>query len=88
MTTHVFESLANKPTRARTTRVEDELQAFVGFPGLLRVWPVSKRTIYRHIERGDLPRPIKISAGRVGWPREQIDSFLQNLAAKSAAEAA
>ncbi len=54
--------------------------SFVGFEELLERWPVDRRTAYRAIKSGRLPRPIPISAKRVGWPRPQIDAFLNGLA--------
>ena len=38
----------------------------------------SRSSIYRDVERGDLPRPIKIGRS-VFWIEEQIDQHLQSL---------
>ena len=38
----------------------------------------SRSSIYRDVERGDLPKPIKIGRS-VFWIEEQIDQYLQSL---------
>lgn len=36
---------------------------------------LSRSTIYRMIEAGTFPRPRRISAGTVRWPRSEIESW-------------
>jgi predicted DNA-binding transcriptional regulator AlpA len=54
--------------------------SYVDFSELLSRWPVSRRTAYRAIEQGRLPKPVKISHRKVGWLRDVADAFLENIA--------
>ena len=49
---------------------------FVDMRELLHRWPVSRATVYRAIKRGELARPVRISARRVAWPKPIIEKFL------------
>jgi len=40
---------------------------------------VSVSTTYRMQQRGELPQPRQISAGRIGWPSEEFENFKKNL---------
>ena len=37
----------------------------------------SRSTIWRQCRRGDFPKPIPISPGRVGWLKSEIDEWKQ-----------
>lgn len=37
---------------------------------------IAKSTLYRMIERGDIPRPIKLSAQVTGWRLSVLDQFI------------
>ena len=37
---------------------------------------ISRSTIYRLMEDGDFPRPIRIGRRAVGWKSEDIDDWL------------
>ncbi len=67
--------MATKPIDFQTV-LSAKSHSYVGFPELLGRWPVSRRTVYRAIAEKKLPRPVKISARRVGWPREVAEEFL------------
>ena len=43
---------------------------------------LSARTIYREIKAGRFPKPVQLSARRVGWRESDLDAWL---AARSAA---
>ena len=47
-----------------------ELQAKIGGRG--------RTTIYRDIEEGRLPRPVKIGS-RLYWPESEVDAFISEL---------
>ncbi|HEV7253449.1 MAG TPA: AlpA family phage regulatory protein [Mesorhizobium sp.] len=36
-----------------------------------------RRTIYQEISDGRFPRPVQLTARRVGWPEEEIDAWLR-----------
>jgi predicted DNA-binding transcriptional regulator AlpA len=42
---------------------------------------ISEATLWRMVERGDLPRPISISPGRKGFRRRDILAFIERRAA-------
>jgi len=37
---------------------------------------ISRSTIYRLMQNGDFPRPIKLGRRAVGWKSEDIDKWL------------
>jgi prophage regulatory protein len=37
----------------------------------------SRTTIWRAVRNGSFPRPVKLSAGRKGWPREVIHNWIK-----------
>lgn len=39
---------------------------------------LSRSTIYRMMEIGDFPKPIKLTRKAVAWPEEQIVEWLNN----------
>lgn len=43
---------------------------------LARALGVSTTTLWRMRRRGDLPDPIRISPGAVGWRADEIDEWL------------
>ena len=48
------------------------LAPFYRAAALAKRWSTSKATIWRMRTRGDLPEPLKLSAGLVGWTGEQV----------------
>lgn len=45
---------------------------------LCQTYGLSRSTIYRLIEAGRFPKPIKISAKAVGWISTELDEWLAN----------
>ena len=43
---------------------------------VLRIFACSKATLYRAIARGEIPKPLRISAGVTGWRRSTIVALL------------
>lgn len=37
----------------------------------------SKTTLWRMIQRGEFPKPLQISRGRVGWRQEDVTAWLE-----------
>jgi prophage regulatory protein len=50
--------------------------------------PFSRATIYRKIDDGTFPRPVKIGANRIAWISSEIDQWIESLAAARDPEAA
>lgn len=48
-------------------------------PGLLQETQLSKSTIYRLIDSGNFPAPVKISHKCVAWRREDIQAWRASL---------
>lgn len=38
---------------------------------------MSRTSIYRMMDKGQFPKPIRLSPNRVGWISEDIDNWLQ-----------
>jgi prophage regulatory protein len=64
MTLSAAASTFSKPDRILSPR---ELADRVG---------LSLATLWRLRRRGDLPEPMRLSPGRVGWPESEIDTWL------------
>ncbi|HCE92405.1 MAG TPA: transcriptional regulator [Acidovorax sp.] len=45
---------------------------------LCQTYGLSRSTIYRLVEAGRFPKPIKISAKAVGWISTDLDEWLAN----------
>jgi len=37
---------------------------------------LSRRTLYNEISEGRFPKPVQLTARRVGWPEIEIEAFL------------
>lgn len=46
---------------------------------------VSRPTLWRMWRKGDFPKPISISPGRVGWLKSEVDAWKASRAAARAA---
>lgn len=46
---------------------------------------ISISTLYRWMDEGQLPRPVQLGPGRVGWPVEQIRERIEQLKSQSVA---
>ena len=45
-------------------------------PQVERLTSLSKATLYRMVNSGAFPRPIKLGMRAVGWRRDEIDQWL------------
>ncbi len=43
--------------------------------------PYSRTQLWRRAKDGTFPRPIRLSAQRTGWVEDEIDAWLEDLAA-------
>lgn len=44
-------------------------------PDITRIYPVSRSQVYRAMEAGEFPLPIKLIGRSVGWWKDQVDEF-------------
>ncbi len=45
---------------------------------------VSDTTLWRMVRAGRFPKPVKISERRIGWPKDQIEAWLEVKRAEAA----
>ena len=50
--------------------------SFIVIDGVTELVQLSKPTIYKLMNQGRFPRPVKLSAQRVAWLREEIDDWI------------
>jgi predicted DNA-binding transcriptional regulator AlpA len=49
---------------------------FVRQPTVLREWnPVSPATLWRQIQAGNFPKPLKLSQGITAWRRSELEAW-------------
>ena len=48
-----------------------------------RITGLSRSTIYALMDRGEFPRPVKLSARAVAWPDSIVQAWLDERAAQS-----
>ena len=48
---------------------------------VLEILGISDTTLWRMIRRGDFPKPVQISARRVGFPSSEVASKVQHMIA-------
>ncbi len=58
-------------------------EVLLGLPEVLRRVPVSRATLYRMMRRGEFVQSRKISRGRVGWPKSEVDTWFSEKVTKS-----
>lgn len=49
---------------------------FVSIADFCRRSSLGRTTVYREIERGNLAKPVRLTANRVGFPVEVVESWL------------
>ena len=66
-----------------------ELNAgFYGRADILKMVPFSNTTLWRIIRSNRFPAAVRISPGRVAWPREQVDRWIAERASTANEDAA
>ena len=65
------------------TKLPEDPDALVDIQGVLAVLPISSRmTLWRWIEEGKFPKPVKMHNGRNSWTVRVMRRWLQDQAAK------
>ena len=44
---------------------------------VIEITTLSRSTIYRLVESGKFPRPVKLTTRTIGWLEEEVRDFLQ-----------
>ncbi len=66
---------------APITKLPDEPEALVDTNRVLAVLPIDSRmTLWRWIQAGKFPAPVKLHNGRNGWTTRVVRSALRDLA--------
>lgn len=50
---------------------------FLRLPDILRLYPVSKSTLWAQVKEGHFPKPVKLSARITAWSIESVREFLE-----------
>jgi len=45
---------------------------------VIELTTLSRSTIYRLVEIGKFPRPVKLTTRTIGWVEEEVKEFIQN----------
>lgn len=59
-----------------TSALDPSSDGFLSPKGLRDYTTLSLATLWRMRRRGELPEPVRLSPGRVGWRRSVIDLWL------------
>lgn len=46
-------------------------------PEMMKLLHCSRRTLYREIEHGRIPRPFRISRGKSAWKKDEVKHLLE-----------
>ena len=65
-----------QPSRKRTAAAFDPLALIIGPRHLRLVVGLSVVTVWRLRRAGLFPVPLKLSAGRIGWRKSDLDQWL------------
>ena len=57
---------------------------FLRQPQVLALVPFSHATLWRHVEKGTFPRPLKLSERVTAWRREDVAAWIASRAAVAA----
>jgi prophage regulatory protein len=64
-----------------TPDVPTTADGFAGLKSVLELTSLSRSTLYREIARGHFPKSHKLSLGRVGWLRSEVEAWMAARAA-------
>lgn len=55
---------------------------------VLELTTLKNTTLWRRIREGDFPKPVKLSPGRVGWPKQAVHDWIARKTEAADAQAA
>lgn len=77
---NLFPSTTGAPRAADAPTVERASLPETGFVRqklLLRVIPFSKTTLWRRVQSGEFPKPVRLSKGITAWRAEDLRRWIQ-----------
>jgi prophage regulatory protein len=77
---NLFSSTTRAPGAADAPAVERASLPETGFVRqklLLRVIPFSKTTLWRRVQSGEFPKPVRLSQGITAWRAEDLRRWIQ-----------
>lgn len=77
---HLFPSVTGAPRAADAPALERASLPETGFVRqklLLRVIPFSKTTLWRRVQAGEFPKPVRLSEGITAWRAEDLRQWIQ-----------
>lgn len=51
----------------------------ISLKDVLKIYPVSRATLYRQIKVGIFIEPVRIGARRVAWRLEEVEAYIEKL---------
>ena len=67
------QSCAGKPSPQRTS---EQQSPFLRMPDVSKITTYTPQHLYKLIERGEFPKPIKLGLRRSAWLRTEIDQWI------------
>ncbi len=58
--------------------MDKQKEKILGLPAVMEQLSVSRATVYRMVDSGRLPKPIKLGLRSVGWLESDISQFIEN----------
>ncbi len=58
--------------------MDKQKEKILRLPAVMEQLSVSRATVYRMVDSGRLPKPIKLGLRSVGWLESDISQFIEN----------
>lgn len=66
------------PARNSRRKAMKSIQ-LISLKELMKIYPISRATVYRQIKAGLLPAPVQIGTRRVAWRLDEIEQHIEHL---------
>ena len=57
------------------------MDAILRLPDVVKITGVCRTVIYEMVQRGEFPKPVKLSVRSIGWRASEVDAWLSSLKA-------
>lgn len=57
------------------------MDAILKLPEVTRITGIGRSNLYAMVQRGEFPKPVKLSVRSVGWRQSEVDAWLAELKA-------